>query len=94
MTRFTVLAALFAMPASAQTPQCAPLPDALAALAARYQEQPRVSALTSGGQLMIVTASQDGGFSVLLVSPDGKACMVASGSAFEVRAPEPAGVDG
>lgn len=81
-------------PAFAQAPQCAPLLDALAALEAKYQEQPRVSALTSNGQLMIVTASQDGGFSVLLVSPDGKACMVASGSALEVVEPEPAGVDG
>lgn len=81
-------------PAFAQAPQCAHLPDALAALEAKYQEQPRVSALTSGGQLMVITASQDGGFSVLLVSPDGKACMVASGSAFDVLPPEPAGVDG
>lgn len=81
-------------PAFAQTPQCGPLPDALAALEAKYQEQPRVSALTSVGQLMVTTASQDGGFSVLLVSPDGKACIVASGSAFEALPPEPAGVDG
>jgi len=81
-------------PAFAQTPQCGPLPDALAALEAKYQEQPRVSALTSGGQLMVITASQDGGFSVLLVSPEGSACMVASGSAFEVLPQEPAGVDG
>lgn len=72
------------MPASAQTPQCAPLPDALAALAARYQEQPRVSALTSGGQLMIVTASQDGGFSVLSCRRTAMPVMAASGSAFEV----------
>jgi len=72
-------------PAFAQAPQCAPLLDALAAPEAKYPEQPRVSALTSNGQLMIVTASQDGGFSVLLV---------ASGSALEVVEPEPAGVDG
>lgn len=92
--RAIILAVLLAMPAAAQAPQCAPLLDALAARVAKYQEQPRVSALTSNGQLMIVTASQDGGFSVLLVSPDGKACMVASGSALEVVEPEPAGVDG
>ncbi len=37
---------------------------------------------------------QDWCWSVLLVTPDGTACMAASGSAFEVIAPEPAGVDG
>ena len=89
-----LILALAAFPAHAQTPQCAPLPDALASLAARYQEAPRVQALTSGGALMIVTAAEGGGFSVLLVSPDGSACMVASGVGFEVLdAPKP-GVDG
>ncbi len=92
--RAIILAVLLAMPAAAQTPQCGPLPDALAALEAKYQEQPRVSALTSGGQLMVITASQDGGFSVLLVSPEGSACMVASGSAFEVLDAVKPGIEG
>lgn len=83
-----------AIPAHAQTPQCAPLPDALTALDQRYQEAPRVQGLTSSGALMIVTAAEDGGFSVLLVSPDGTACMVASGSGFEVLAAVIPGVDG
>jgi hypothetical protein len=31
---------------------------------------------------------------VLLVTPDGQACMVASGEAFEMLPDEPQGVDG
>jgi len=92
--RALILTAVLAAPVQAQTPQCMGLPDALAGLAQRFQEQPRVSGLTSTGALMIVTASEAGGFSVLLVSPDGTACMVAAGEGFEVtEAPKP-GVDG
>lgn len=90
--RAFILTAILALPAQAQ--QCAPLPDALAGLAAQYGEQPRVSGLTSGGSLMLVTAAENGGWSVLIVTPDGQACMAASGAAFEVIDPEPSGVDG
>ncbi|MBP8932456.1 MAG: hypothetical protein KBG46_14395 [Paracoccus sp.] len=93
MIRFIAVLLTLAAPAQAQT-ACTGLPDALAALAARYAEAPRVSGLMANGQLMIITASEAGGFTVLIVTPEGLACMVASGSAFEVRAPEPAGVDG
>jgi hypothetical protein len=88
--RTIALAALIAVPAQAQTPQCAPVTDALTVLEAKYQEAPRVSGLASNGSMMLITASESGGFSVMLVSPDGLACMVASGSAFEVQdAPKP-----
>ena len=84
---------LLALPAQAQT-ACTGLPDALAALAARYAEAPRVSGLMANGQLMIITASEAGGFTVMLVTPDGQACMAASGEGFGLtEAPKP-GVDG
>lgn len=92
--RALIMTAFLAAPVQAQTPQCMGLPDALTGLAQKYAEAPRVSGLTSTGALMIVTASEAGGFSVLLVSPDGTACMVASGEAFEVLPDEPPGVDG
>lgn len=85
---------LLTLPAHAQTAPCTGLPDALAALSTRYGEAPRVSGLTSAGTLMIITASEEGGWSVLIVTPDGTACMAASGSAFEVLEPEAPGVDG
>lgn len=91
--RALILTAVLAAPVHAQS-ACTSLPDALAALATRYGEAPRVSGLMANGQLMIVTASEAGGFSVLLVSPDGVACMVAAGEGFALtEAPKP-GVDG
>ena len=88
------LVILTGLAAKAQTPQCTGLPDALAALQQRYDEVPRVSGLASNGSLMVITASEAGGFSVLLVSPEGVACMVAAGEGFALtEAPKP-GVDG
>ena len=75
--RSMILALCLAAPAQAQTP-CTGLPDALAALAARYAEAPRVSGLMANGQLLIITASEAGGFTVLIVTPEGLACMAAS----------------
>ena len=91
--RSMILALCLAAPAQAQTP-CTGLPDALAALAARYAEAPRVSGLMANGQLLIITASEAGGFTVLIVTPEGLACMAASGEGFALtEAPKP-GVDG
>ena len=93
MIRLIAVLLTLAAPGHAQTP-CTGLPDALAALAARYAEAPRVSGLMANGQLMIITASEAGGFTVLIVTPDGLACMAASGEGFAlVEAPKP-GVDG
>ena len=92
--RALILTAVLAAPVQAQTPPCTGLPDAIAALQQRYGEAPRVSGLVSNGSLMIVTASEAGSFSVLLVSPEGVACMAASGEGFGLtEAPKP-GVDG
>ena len=85
------LVVLTGLAVKAQTPPCIVLTDALAALQQRYGEVPRVSGLASNGSLMIITAGEAGGWSVLLVTPDGQACMVASGDAFEVL---PGGVEG
>lgn len=84
---------LLALPAQGQTP-CTGLPDALAALAARYAEAPRVSGLMANGQIMIITASEAGGFTVLIVTPEGLACMAASGEGFGLIEAEAPGVDG
>ena len=91
--RSMILALCLAAPAQAQTP-CTGLPDARAALAARYAEAPHVSGLMANGQLMIITASEAGGFTVMLVTPDGQACMAASGEGFGLIEAEAPGVDG
>ena len=56
MIRLIAVLLTLAAPGHAQT-ACTGLPDALAALAARYAEAPRVSGLMANGQLMIITAS-------------------------------------
>jgi len=91
--RALILTVALALPGYAQT-ACTGLPDALAALAARYAEAPRVSGLMANGQLLIVTASEAGGFTVMLVTPDGQACMAASGEGFGLIEAEAPGVDG
>jgi hypothetical protein len=91
--RALILALCLLAPVHAQF-ACISLPDARAALATRYGEAPRVSGFMSNNILMIVTAGEAGGWSVLLVTPDGQACMVASGEAFEMLPDEPQGVDG
>ncbi len=91
--RILVASLLLAIPAHAQQ-QCAPLPDALAGLAKNHQEQVAAQGLSATGDLMVITASAKGGWSVLIVKPDGTACMAAFGEGFELIDPEPAGVDG
>lgn len=82
----TILAA--STPAMAD-PNCRGLPDALAALATNYGEQPRATALM-GGSMLVITVSPQGGWTALEVQPDGTACIVAAGEAFEViDAPPP-----
>ena len=93
MIRLISVLLTLAAPAQGQTP-CTGLPDALAALAARYAEAPRVSGLMADGKLMIITASEAGGFTVLIVTPEGLACMAASGEGFGLIEAEAPGVDG
>jgi hypothetical protein len=81
--------ALVTSPAFSQSaaPICAGLADALAALSTNYGEEPRVTALMSGGNALVITAAPSGGWTALEVSPDGTACIVASGEAFGVTPP-------
>jgi hypothetical protein len=82
-----VLVLAFASPAIAQAPQCAGLADALAGLAATYGEEPRVTAMMTGGNVLVITAAPSGGWTALEVRPDGTACIVAAGEAFGTIAP-------
>ena len=73
--------------------QCAPITDALTALADNYGESVRVTALMAGGNVLIITAAPSGGFTALEVKPGGEACIVAAGEAFELHAPVAPGSD-
>lgn len=91
--RLLIATLAFATPAFAEQ-QCGPVTDMLAGLASRYDEAPRVSALMSGGDLLIVTAAPGGGWTAIGVSADGEACILAAGEAFEVKPAPIPGVDG
>jgi hypothetical protein len=88
-----ILTGLAALPARAQVLQCLPLDQAIAALATRYGEGPRIRAMMGGDDMLVITASPAGTWTALIVEPDGKACMVASGEAFGVLDAEPPGTD-
>ena len=83
--RHVVLTLLLAMPASAQQ-ACLALPQFLDGLAEKYDETPRMSGL-AGTQLLIITASEAGTWTALMVNPDGSACLVAAGEAFVLAPP-------
>jgi hypothetical protein len=84
--------ALVTSPAFAQAaePNCALVDDALAGLDANYGEAPRVTALM-GANMLIITASPQGGWTALEVKPDGLACIVAAGDGFGVVDVAPSG---
>jgi hypothetical protein len=73
-------------PALAQS-QCAPVADALTNLAERYGETVRIRGLTTGGNVLLITAAPGGGWTAIEVKPGGEACMVSAGEAFETIAP-------
>lgn len=78
-------------------PTCALTSEALSALETRYNERPFWAGLSDGGaQILSLTASPDGGTWTALVSdPDGRTCMIASGTSSSLPGPpaEPAGVE-
>ena len=89
MIRLIAVLLTLAAPGHAQT-ACTGLPDALAALAARYAEAPRASGLMANGELMIITASEAGTWTALVVTPEQMACMAASEEGFGLtEAPKP-----
>jgi len=91
LTLALILCATFS-PAVAQT-QCGGIADVLAGLAATYGETVRVSALMTGGDVMIITAAPGGGWTAIGVTADGQACILAAGEAFEAQEAEPPGDD-
>lgn len=63
--------------------QCAARADVVQVLASRYGETRRSIGLAPGNQLMEIYASDTGTWSLTVSTPDGRTCLVASGSDFE-----------
>jgi len=75
---------LFVTPAEAQ-PSCASRDLVVERLASRFGETPRSVGLGANGNVVKVFASAETGtWTIIVALPNGIACLVASGHAFEV----------
>ncbi len=77
------LAALLAPSATLAAPQCAPRPQVLEILADRFGEGRRVIGIAADGSVMEIFAAPSGTWSLTVTLPDGRTCLLASGSDFE-----------
>jgi hypothetical protein len=80
-----IIAALIAAPAGAAAQQvpCNKRDDVLGHLAKKYQEVPVAIGVTNRGGLVEVLSAGDGKtWTIIISSPDGKACMVAAGEGW------------
>ncbi len=81
------IAAMFfaATQSNAQPPgaQCAPRSAVVQVLAARFGETRQSMGLAAADQLMEVYASDAGSWSLIVSTPDGLSCLLASGQSFE-----------
>lgn len=63
--------------------ECVPYPEAEALLKNKYKEVPRFLGISQNGYLVQLYVSEKGTFSVLLITPQGLACMVDAGESGE-----------
>lgn len=71
--------------ATAQTP-CGPRDQLVRLLSEQYKETPVGIGLAQTGQVLEVFASLAGSWSMVMTTPDGKACLIASGDNWEMVA--------
>lgn len=87
-----ILAFLFALTltpnvVSAQT-VCGTRDKFLDHLSQSYGEIPTATGITSNGKLIEILTSRKGTFTIIVVMPDGKACLLAAGEAWQNLSPE------
>ena len=69
---------------------CGPRAAALEYLLERYGERPRAAGLAGDGRVVELLVSASGSWTLLLVRPDGTACIAAGGEAWQdTPAPRP-----
>jgi hypothetical protein len=85
MTRLATILALTAAPVFAQNQTvCASYDDFTAALASRYGEQRQWTALERRGGLMEGWANlETGSWTIIVIGPDLRSCLVAAGPHYE-----------
>lgn len=90
MNRIVACLTLFlATPASALV--CADLDDVLARLSEAYGETPVFQGVLADGAVIVTGAPDGGGFTLLLVTPDGDACHIADGEGWAAKLPQQPG---
>ena len=86
-TAATVLSTLALLPTPATAGTCAPHDEVTARLAEFFGEYRQAIGLTGSGLMMeIFAASVTGTWTIVVTRPDGLACLVAAGEAFEATA--------
>ena len=78
--------------ANAET-ECAPLVQITDVLTERFGEVPRTVALGGGSVVTQYANEETGTWTLLVISPSGIACVVASGESWSAIDPEPLGDD-
>lgn len=82
-------AAAGALPLRAE-PVCAPRDQVLAQLATRYGEERRAVGLVGERRIMELFAARDGeSWTIIVTDPEGRSCLLASGSVLTDLAPPP-----
>lgn len=88
------LATLLATPATAQQPPCATSGKIEKNLAKQYGETVSVAGLETNGSVMFFLSNPETGtFSVIIRSPQGRTCLVMSGTGYEITKQPKAGKD-
>lgn len=90
MTRLAIPLILLCSPALAE-PQCMDRATLIAQLDTQYNERQTVIAMEGRGMMLEVYVSPEGSFTVVAVSPDMRACVVAFGTDWKMTAPGVAG---
>ncbi|MGP1394499.1 MAG: hypothetical protein ACTS3R_03195 [Inquilinaceae bacterium] len=88
LTAVAALPLLGAADAHGQTVSCGNREAMLLVLAQRFDEAPRAIGLDRNGRVMEIVAAESGSWSLLVTAPNGRTCLVASGTAFSIL-PEP-----
>ena len=76
------LLAVFATPAFAQM-VCGPRPSILSNLARIYAEEPVAIGLAANGEVVELLSSESGSWTILATRPNGVACILLGGEAWE-----------
>jgi hypothetical protein len=77
--------------AAAAAANCKPREDIVKVLSSKYQESRRAYGLSNQMQMLELYASENGTWTAVDTTPDGKSCIVAAGEAWTEQQAIPAG---